>query len=133
MKLTRENVLWLAGYFDGEGCLSRYRPNEHSGWKAGIKSTDEDLISKVVAIAGGSVYFERKNDKNPNHKDIWSWELRDQAKLYALTAAIYPFMSQRRQKRIEEFFLYFRTHKTTPGNPRGTAKDQVGNRLLAAA
>lgn len=77
--------------------------------------TDEDVIAKVQSLLGGVF---RTEARPAGRKTLYRWRLGEQKQLYALCAAIYPFLGQRRQARMEEFFQNFATpqarKKTAP-------------------
>lgn len=77
---TREEVAWLAGFFDGEGSLGiygykRYKMEGYSyGAKFQIANTNAHSIEHCVAILnklGTNPKIYQKETPNPNHKDAW--------------------------------------------------------------
>lgn len=104
MEITRDNALWFAGLFEGEGCLST---SKNRGWVISLRMTDHDIMVKIQTLFGGPLYFDQRSAKHPNLKDCWSWQLSKQAHIYAIVAAIYPFMGTRRQSKMRQFLDYF--------------------------
>jgi len=112
MNLSRENVIWFAGLFEGEGCLSGVKPKDKRcvQWRTMLKMTDKDIIEKIVSMFGGQMYV--KVHENPKHKTSYEWQICS-SKAYPIIAAIYPFMGERRKAKMEEFMKDFATKPST--------------------
>ena len=111
---TRENITWLAGLLEGEGYfgVNGRRPTMALGM------TDEDVVRKAARIGGvGHVRGPYRNPSSSklNHKPTWHWKVSSGAHVYALCAALYPFMGKRRAARIQEVMDAFRNR--TRGSP----------------
>lgn len=108
MNLERENVIWFAGLFEGEGCLSNIKPKDRKAtkWSMMLKMTDPDIIYKIQDLFGGNVYV--KEHANPKHKTSYEWQIC-MSQAYPICAAIYPFMGERRKAKMEQFFKDFAT------------------------
>ena len=101
--VTSEQIAWFAGLLEGEGCLSFVKG---SGWRIAVRMTDEDIILRIQAIFGGSVYFEARSKLNPKHKDTWQWQLSNRAAIYKVVTAVYPHMGERRKTKMDAFLAY---------------------------
>jgi hypothetical protein len=91
---TRENIAWLAGILEGEGCFScdRGRP------RIQVRMTDKDVLERCVFISGfGRIYGPINK---PNRKPMWYWKVTNSEKSYALICAVYPFLMSRRAEKI---------------------------------
>ena len=91
---TRDDMSYLAGLFDGEGCV--YTAT-HKGGRDGahwykkvrmiISNTDKGVIDWLCSQYGGYVQVQKKD--NPKHKTGYNWWLEgDKAKQLLMT--IYP-------------------------------------------
>lgn len=110
MSWTREDIVWVAGYYEGEGCL---HASAHNKWFIQISSTDLDVLQKVKRLLGmGSVCgpFLGKGAR-AHYKPIYHYRLCGVKRAYALCAAMYQFLGERRRAKIEDFFAHFRTHR----------------------
>lgn len=103
MKLSRDNVLWFAGLYEGEGSMSRVKKSNN--WRLSLGMTDEDVIQKIQATFGGSIVIENRD--HLKYKMLYRWYMNERKKVYAICAAIYPFLGKRRQAKLEEFFENF--------------------------
>jgi hypothetical protein len=113
---TRENIAWIAGLFEGEGCIDMHGSNS----RLILNMTDEDVIRKLRRIAGvGAVYGPRKIAK-PHHKPIFCWKVTNRLDVYALLAAIYPFMGVRRASTIEAALRLHASKPPISGKIHGT-------------
>lgn len=101
MELTRDNVLWFAGLFEGEGYF-RFRPKGRRSMGIAIKMTDRDVLEKALEKFGGWVW-DGQQIREPHHKQAYQWHLDKRDRAYALLVAIYPFLGARRQAQVEKW------------------------------
>jgi len=105
---SREDVVWLAAFYEGEGCLFG-GPKSHNKWLISIASTDKDVIESVRRRAGGGkIYGPYSRPSKAHHKPIYHWRLTTVPHVYALCAAMYQFLGKRRRAKIEQFFKAFK-------------------------
>ena len=107
MELTRDNVIWFAGLFEGEGCLSNFPAKDRNAtkWSMMLKMTDKDVVQKIHTLFGGNLYFKKLD--NPKHKDQYHWQTGNRKVIYALCAAMTPFMGERRKSKMISFIKDF--------------------------
>src|ERR1700739_1738674 len=89
---------WVAGLFEGEGCIGLQWRNGYPKPTIHIHSTDRDVLEKVVEICGGSVKGPY-NNKRPNTKDYFTWGLFSKAGACGFLVAILPWLLSRRKAR----------------------------------
>lgn len=100
----REALCWAAGLIEGEGCFTiRKRPGKNcTDLRITVGSTDEDVVRKLRIVIGfGSITY-RPQPATRGNKPCWVWQVGRREHVYALCAALYPFMGLRRQARIRE-------------------------------
>ncbi len=77
-----ENIAYVAGLFDGEGCVriakNKTRKNACYQLYVSINMTDPRAIKKVSETFGGKIYLSRKASK-PTHRTLYSWVVCSQA------------------------------------------------------
>lgn len=100
MKLTRDNVLWFAGLFEGEGHFDLRKGRKSLGLV--IKMTDRDVLEKAQRMFGGWIWDKQKKTKT-HHKQAFTWKLMERDKAYALVVAMFQFLGSRRQNRAKEW------------------------------
>ena len=113
---TRENLAWAAGLLEGEGCfhLAKRKGSETSLiMRIDMKLTDFDVMARLLAILRiGTIYGPFQNKQFPHRKPIWSFEAVRQNEVYAVCAALYPFMGDRRLAKIKLMMEAFKNHPT---------------------
>jgi len=113
--MTNEELHWLAGLAEGEGCFTTNHGGKELRFQ--IKMSDLDIIEKVQRIIGtGSIY---KIAKVRDNKQCWTYDLSGTAKATYLMMKLYPLMGLRRQLRIRELlpehaFACAGSHTETP-------------------
>lgn len=70
------DIAWLAGFFDGEGCISVYRVSKRDGFSLLLTvtavNTGKEAIERACRIAGaGSVSCRRRS----GHQPLWTWRV----------------------------------------------------------
>ena len=106
MQLTRDNVLWFAGLFEGEGWF-RFCPIGRRSMGIGINMTDRDVLEKAETMFGGWIWDGRRKEK-PHHKQAYTWKLDKRDKAYALLVAVYPFLGERRKAQARKWADQYR-------------------------
>lgn len=100
-KWTRENLAWVAGIVEGEGCISTR--NHSKSARITINMTDKDVLEKLKSILDcGSISFKDLSGKNSHQQDQWRYSLNRKELVYAVLVAIYPFLCERRSSMAEE-------------------------------
>lgn len=100
---TRENIAWLSGLFEGEGCVSvRRQPGRNHRISVSIAMTDEDVIRKAGEIAGVGDVSGPYGPYRENEKALWRWQTTRYEPAQAILAAMYPFLGKRRCAKIKE-------------------------------
>ena len=113
--VTRDDAIYLAGLFDGEGCVQfhrRYRAKKKGRPKGyhcltctlDIAMTDKETIEHVKRITGlGSVSVRVKN-KSPSSKAHWRDQYRwnvSHRQAYEIAKCIAPFAITKQEKLLE--------------------------------
>ena len=117
----REGAIWLAGLYEGEGCLSAYYHPERAStktrrtWAVAIGMTDRDVVEKVKKVFGaGNVRVQ--NRKAPR-KTFYLWRITKRSEVYYFLAMIYPWLGKRRRALARTALLELPC-VPTPDNPR---------------
>jgi len=113
--MKREDAIYLAGLFDGEGCVQfnrKYKYKKKGKPKAynylkctlDIAMTDKATIDYVKKITGlGSVNIRIKNkspSSKPHWKDQWRWNASHR-QAYEVAKHIAPFAVTKQEKLLE--------------------------------
>lgn len=101
----RESLIWAAGLFEGEGCISTGFRKEKGKGKIrtvlAISSTDLDVLKKLQNICGGTV-IGPKIRKIPNRKPVYEWRLHKFKEIAFLLEFWLPFLGERRRDKAAE-------------------------------
>jgi hypothetical protein len=91
---------WLAGLYEGEGCL--YHRKDGGGYELVISMTDEDVIRKCQGVTGYGtlIHFERPE---PGWKALWRWRVGRRDQIEDLLLAIRPHLGRRRGELADQF------------------------------
>ena len=95
-----EELAWLAGWLEGEGCFYAYLTNNY--FKIGVQgtSTDRDTIEKICLMVGG-VFRGPVAGVKENHKDHYVWGVYGRDNAVDLMHRVRPYMSVRRKEQID--------------------------------
>ncbi len=106
---TKQNMMWLAGFLEGEGCFSIKRASSHA-IDMTVSSIDLDILEKAKNIAGcGKVYeINTPSAKKLSDKQLWAWRVWRQAEAYALMVVLFDFMGKRRKEQIKKCIENFK-------------------------
>ena len=111
--MTREDLAWAAGLFEGEGCFSPRRPSGRKSMHlhAAVTSTDRDVIERFAQILefGHINYSARK--ARPHHTPTYRWFVNGEEveRLYEL---LEPWLCGRRRARYAELLAERRHYET---------------------
>lgn len=99
VRLTDYELGWLVGLIEGDGCFTRDGQN----LCAQIRMTDLDTVSKVARLFGASVNGPYQSGEGDGHKrkPVYMCSLRGK-RARSLMVALQPYMSLRRQNKIQE-------------------------------
>lgn len=98
---NREDIIWLAGLLEGEGC---FYANDKGNMIVTVTSVDFDVIDKARTVMGGGLYTRSREGK----QTFRTLTATNKKYAYAVMCAVYPFMMSRRQEKIRECISKFK-------------------------
>lgn len=102
--MNETQTAWLAGLFEGEGCLHRRKDN--GGYELVIAMTDRDVVDRLPDLTGyGTVRFIRRPE--PHWSDKWRWRVGKRDHIAELLTAMLPYLGCRRGMAAAEFLAWF--------------------------
>jgi len=118
-----KRVAWVAGIIEGEGCIvvsKRNRPLVKGRkypvrqFRLAVEMTDLDVLIKLKEILGQYATLRERIPKNfnPNHRRRYILCLTGK-ELASWLMMIYPFMGERRKKRIRQGLIVWRRMRCT--------------------
>lgn len=98
MAIKKQNLFWLAGLLEGEGCFTLSTPNKY-----GIRypviacgMTDQDVVERIGKLFDANVNHKKQRGR----KDIYYLQIKGQRARHFMRM-IYPYMGKRRQMAIQ--------------------------------
>ena len=105
-KLSEIEKSYIAGLFDGEGCLYRQKSKM---WSLCIANTNLKVIKWIYRkIKGGAIYKKYKLYKNSKHRTLY-WSLNKQQAIYWFLQQIYSYSIIKKPK-IKKALAFYNYH-----------------------
>jgi hypothetical protein len=86
------SIAWIAGFYEGEGCLEQ---TSLHGFRISIASTDLDVLIKAQSFMESGTINPLKKYKE-HHKDAWRYRLGDKKTVSKLLQNMLPWLGNRR-------------------------------------
>jgi len=99
--------MWLAGLFDGEGCINKYRAKDYWFLNVAIVNSEYDLIEPFL-VFGGYVFLRKNHEKNSKHLDTFCYTLRGNSRVLEFILTLMPYMRSKKKKNRMLELLVFR-------------------------
>lgn len=95
---TREDLAWAAGFFEGEGCVSRKKPRCFIA----INNTDRTMLERFHQAVGVGVLRGPYGpyDNGISKKPYWTWSASNFAHRQAVIAMLWRWLSERRREQV---------------------------------
>ena len=124
----RSECAWLAGLYEGEGCLVR-RVDRRSGaisWELSISGTDADVIERAHTLTGvGSTNSVRR--QRERGQGAYRWHVASRDEIAFVVGLILPHLGRRRSVQAQAFLQWYLAKPSTtlvagtPSTQRGTS------------
>ncbi len=104
-RMNKVERAWIAGIYEGEGCLSQHKRDGQ--WAIAINMSDEDVINRIKETVGfGKV---SRPYAHKNHKLTWYYTIHSRAEIHAFIANILPWLGTRRRENAQRFLDWYET------------------------
>ncbi len=115
MDLNREDIIWAAGLFEGEGCIDQHKlPSGRTYPRIKLKMTDQDVVERFASIFGMKIYSYPKDKSWKDHyKDAW-YTMVTGTKAVAILYMLFPFLGERRKTKAEEVLASWKLNDSFP-------------------
>lgn len=97
-----KNIEWLAGLYEGEGCLSCTGDT----WNITLSMTDEDVVRRAHLSAGVGQVTEL-SQREEHWKPQWRWTVSKREDVFAVVTALLPYLGKRRSAKVHEFLQWY--------------------------
>lgn len=111
---TREDLLWLAGLLEGEGCFDLQKGTYP---RIRLSMTDRDVVGRAASLMDTGVRLSIRHAPN---KSTWHAELQGE-RAAAIMEELLPYMGARRSQRIADSLGVFRARHIVGGPIRAWA------------
>lgn len=106
-----KDLIYAAGFFDGEGCIRIKKSREHYNMEVTITNTYFPVINWFKDIFGGYVYIGTPEKTNFVRKPVAKWGLTGR-KAMAFLILIMPYLKQKKyEAEIAWEFQRLKSHK----------------------
>ena len=128
MNISREDLAWAAGLFEGEGCiLNRFHNDRVLAVGARISTyTDLDVLQRFKDIIGfGKITgpYQRYGPDGSPYKTSWSWKADSFEEAQATIALLWPWLGKRRREKAKECLALF--HKRDLRSGKGISRRPI--------
>lgn len=100
------DILWAAGFFEGEGCFTIRRNKRgekvYLGAVASLNGTDLDAITEFATIVQVGKLRGPYRHRNLDHKEFWQWSTGSQQDFRLFCIMMRPLLFSRRIARMDE-------------------------------
>jgi hypothetical protein len=119
---TRENLAWLAGLLEGDGCFTV--GSSQGLLRLECAMSDLDVLQKAQDIAGTGNISGPYN-YGIGSKAMYRWHVTTTKNAYALMVALYPWLGNRRKNRILDLLESFRVYGIKLSKPTKCPQDHL--------
>lgn len=105
MIISREDLAWAAGLYEGEGTVCRARTSRFLS----LTSTDEDVVLRFREAVGMGQVTGPYGPHPPRGKKVyWTWRVCNFEHRQAVTALLWDWLSPRRKVQLTESLAWDR-------------------------
>jgi hypothetical protein len=104
--MIERDAAWLAGYIDGDGCVSICRRERNSTYRQPelvIDSCDRELLDHVKELVGG--YITPKSNRSSVGRQGWHWQVRGGKKVIPILEQVAPYLHCNDKKNRAELLI----------------------------
>jgi hypothetical protein len=131
-----EELAWLAGIVEADGCIMFKDANRHHGGRLPrirVTMADEDIVRDLHRIAGVGCFrgplpksysYNQKNlVKPPEHpKPLYLWEVNAKSEVDHVLREIRPYLHMRRGLAADEALTFLEEHYPNGNYPKRSLK-----------
>ena len=113
MGWSREDLSWVAGFIEGEGCF-------HAGSSRSISvaQVDREPLDKLQSLLGFGAIRGPFVHLRGNHRPYYRWDVTSFELAQATVAAIWTWLSSRRKTQATNMLEAWKLLKVKRGSPR---------------
>jgi hypothetical protein len=96
---TQSQTAWMAGLFDGEGCITY---QNKTSVILQIAMNDLDILERFQSIVGCGSIYKGTTHRSPNHNYTYTWRVSDRDNVRRLLLLMLPWFGERRSAKTME-------------------------------
>jgi len=130
-KAEKEAIIYMAGFFDGEGHISVYKANNNDDIiyvKVGVTNTVLIPLLIFNEMLDGHISKKLRNKINPKHKNCYELQAHDSTSIYNFLCKVLPYLIIKKDKAIHALVLL---DNTSDKASREEAWKFFGSRMYA--
>lgn len=117
---TREDLIYMAGFFDGEGCIRIAKNNflcRNAVYtlRCIVTNTNKSILEHFQGYFGGGIYSHNWNAKH-GYKPCWNWQVNGNEALYFLHQVVSFLKLKSNEAEIAITFQEFKSKHEHRGN-----------------
>lgn len=100
--LDREIVAYLAGFFDGEGCIQFFSMQKGKYISVALQVVNSDVspLHLFRENFGGKIYHHSRGCKGVEGKEMWAWYLGGKKRVALALQLMLPYLRVKQQRAI---------------------------------
>ena len=102
----KEEIIYLAGFFDGDGCITT---SPKTNFRLTISNTNKEILDWIKKNFGGNINNQHL-PKNPKHNTSWKWITTKRTDVLRILELIYPYLIVKK-KQAKLIINYLNYHK----------------------
>jgi len=98
MPYKKEDLAYIAGVIDSDGCISINRDIKKYQPTVQVTQAQPEAINLINKIFGGNYRIVKQSKSSLNYKDLYLWRIRSRKNLGIFLEAILPFLRIKRKQ-----------------------------------
>jgi hypothetical protein len=99
------HVAYLAGIFDGEGCLYYNKAND--SWSVSLMMTDLDVVQDFATYTKSNVREFKPAQTKDHWKQVWQMAQGRRSEIFRIVCSFYPYLCDRRRAKCDLFLKWY--------------------------
>jgi len=131
--MNKKDIIWLAGFFDGEGCINITKFRQYICPRIMVSNTNKKVLEFIQENYGGDIRENSTNKKNhPNWKSGYTYRLQH-TKAVKFIKDIFPYLKVKKEQAKLLLQFYNKSYLVTIKQPTLNAKYRTIRKLTQKA
>lgn len=100
--LKAVELSWCAGFFDGEGCISAWKPTDGKNplIQLAITQCGRETLARFCEVVGGSISGPYRTN-NKNHSPYHAWRATGIPNVIRILSMLWPYLSDSKREQAK--------------------------------